>query len=100
MYNNAIRGIVIDPGHGGDDPGAIGNGIVEKDLTLEISKYMYDRLKSLGIPVYITRNTDETLSPTDRVNRILNAFGNDKDVIVVSNHINAGGGDSHCVTNV
>ena len=91
MYNNAIRGIVIDPGHGGDDPGAIGNGIVEKDLTLEISKYMYDRLKSLGIPVYITRNTDETLSPTDRVNRILNAFGNDKDVIVVSNHINAGG---------
>lgn len=91
MYNNAIRGIVIDPGHGGDDPGAIGNGIVEKDLTLEISKYMYDRLKSLGIPVYITRNTDETLSPTDRVNRILNAFGNNKDVIVVSNHINAGG---------
>lgn len=91
MFNNAVKGIVIDPGHGGDDPGAIGNGIVEKDLTLEISKYMYDRLKSLGIPVYITRNTDETLSPTDRVNRILNAFGNDKDVIVVSNHINAGG---------
>lgn len=94
MFNNAVKGIVIDPGHGGDDPGAIGNGIVEKDLTLEISKYMYDRLKSLGIPVYITRNTDETLSPTDRVNRILNAFGNDKDVIVVSNHINAGGGDN------
>ena len=88
------------PRHGGDDPGATGNGIVEKDLTLEISKYMYDRLKSLGIPVYITRTTDETLSPTDRVNRILNAFGNDKDVIVVSNHINAGGGDGHCVTNV
>ena len=88
------------PRHGGDDPGAIGNGIVEKDLTLEISKYMYDRLKSLGIPVYITRNTDETLSPTDRVNRILNAFGNNKDVIVVSNHINAGGGDGHCVTNI
>jgi len=52
---------------------------------------MYDRLRSLGIPVYITRDTDETLNPTDRVNRILNAFGNSKDVIVVSNHINAGG---------
>jgi len=85
--------IVIDPGHGGEDPGASGNGIIEKDLNLEISKYMYDRLRSLGIPVYITRDTDETLNPTDRVNRILNAFGNSKDVIVVSNHINAGGGD-------
>ena len=85
--------IVIDPGHGGEDPGASGNGIIEKDLTLEISKYMYDRFKELGIPVYMTRTTDETLSPTERVNRILNAFGNNKNVIVVSNHINAGGGD-------
>ena len=61
---------------------------------------MYDRFKELGIPVYITRTTDETISPTERVNRILNAFGNDKNVIVVSNHINAGGGDSQSVTNV
>ena len=90
--------IVIDPGHGGEDPGARGNGIIEKNLTLEISRYMYDRFKELGIPVYITRTTDETISPTERVNRILNAFGNNKNVIVVSNHINAGGGDSHCVT--
>ena len=90
--------IVIDPGHGGEDPGASGNGIIEKNLTLEISKYMYDRFKELGIPVYITRTTDETISPTERVERILNAYGNNKNVIVVSNHINAGGGDSHCVT--
>lgn len=90
--------IVIDPGHGGEDPGASGNGIIEKNLTLEISKYMYDRFKELGIPVYITRTTDETISPTERVKRILNAYGNNKNVIVVSNHINAGGGDSHCVT--
>lgn len=54
---------------------------------------MYDRFKEHGIPVYITRTTDETISPTERVNRILNAFGNNKNVIVVSNHINAGGGD-------
>lgn len=93
MSEKDLIGIVIDPGHGGDDPGASGNGIVEKNLTLEISKYMYDRFKELGIPVYITRDSDETLSPTERVNRILNAFGNSKDVIVVSNHINAGGGD-------
>ena len=52
---------------------------------------MYDRLKQLGIPVTMTRTTDETLNPTDRVNRILDAYGNNPNVIVVSNHINAGG---------
>ena len=85
--------IVIDPGHCGEDPVASGNGIIEKNLTLDISKYMYDRFKELGIPVYITRTTDETISPTERVKRILNAYGNNKNVIVVSNHINAGGGE-------
>ena len=85
------------PRHGGEDPGASGNGIIEKNLTLEISRYMYDRFKEHGIPVYITRTTDETISPTERVNRILNAFGNDKNVIVVSNHINAGGLGCPCL---
>ena len=85
--------IVIDPGHGGSDPGASGNGIIEKNLTLDISKYMYDRLRELGIPVSITRIDDSTLSPTERVNKILSFYGNDPSVIVVSNHINAGGGD-------
>lgn len=85
--------IVIDAGHGGDDPGASGNGIVEKDLTLKISQYMYDLFREKGIPVTMTRTTDETLSPSERVDRILSAYGNNKNVIVVSNHINAGGGD-------
>lgn len=85
--------VVIDPGHGGVDSGAVGNGIVEKDLNLKISKYIYDRLKDLGVDVKITRETDETLTPTERVNRVLNAFGNSSDVLVISNHINAGGGD-------
>lgn len=85
--------IVIDAGHGGDDPGASGNGIVEKDLTLDISRRMYDKFRQLGIPVTLTRTGDETLDPTERVNRILNAYGNSDDVIVISNHINAGGGD-------
>ena len=39
----------------------------------------------------MTRTTDETLSHNERVKRILNAFGNRDDVIVISNHINAGG---------
>lgn len=93
MSDRAIRGIVIDPGHGGDDPGASGNGIVEKDLNLQISNYMYEKFKNLGIPVKMTRTTDETVSPNDRTARILDAFGNNKDVIVISNHINSGGGD-------
>lgn len=92
--------IVIDAGHGGDDPGASGNGIIEKDLTLKISDYMYDRFKQLGIPVTMTRTTDETLDPTERVNRILNAYGNSSDVIIISNHINAGGADGQSVTNI
>ena len=85
--------IVIDAGHGGEDSGAVGNGIIEKDLNLKIANYMYDRFKSLGIPVKIIRSTDETISPNERVNRVLNSFGNSRDVIVISNHINAGGGD-------
>ena len=85
--------IVIDAGHGGIDSGAVGNGIVEKDLTLKISKYIYDRLKELGLDVRLTREIDETISPSDRVNRVLSFFGDGSDVIVLSNHINAGGGD-------
>ena len=84
--------IVIDPGHGGSDPGASGNGIIEKNLTLEISKEMYKLFKSLGIPVYMTRFDDATINPKDRTKKVLDAFGNDPNVIVISNHINAGGG--------
>lgn len=86
--------IVLDSGHGGVDSGATGNGLVEKDLTLNISNYIYNRLRKLGIPVTMTRISDETIDPTERVNRILNAYGNTPNVIVVSNHINAGGGDN------
>lgn len=94
------RKIVIDAGHGGEDSGALGNGITEKNMTLAISEYMYDRFRELGIPVKLTRNSDETVNPSDRVNRILEAFGNDKDVIVISNHINAGGANGKNVVKV
>lgn len=95
MNNNedrAVRKVVIDPGHGGTDAGATGNDLLEKDYNLLISKYMYDRFKQLGVPVAITRDSDTTLSPTDRVNTILNKFGNSSDVILISNHVNSGGG--------
>ena len=85
--------VVVDAGHGGVDPGAVYGGLQEKDLTLRAAKYMYDRFNDLGVPVKLTRSEDETLPKRERVNRILDAFGNRDDVIVISNHINAGGGD-------
>ena len=81
------------PRHGGADPGAVSGNLNEKDLNLEAAQYMYKRLQKLGIPATIVRNTDETLDRKERINRILNAYGNSSDVILISNHINAGGGE-------
>ena len=89
----ALKGVVLDSGHGGNDQGSSGNGIIEKDLTLKISQYMYDRFKALGVPVKMTRTSDVDLEPNDRPGVVLDKFGNGKDVVVISNHINAGGGD-------
>ena len=85
--------IVIDAGHGGADSGAIGNGLQEKDYTLLIAKYLKNRFDELGVKSILIRDTDETLSPQERVNKILNAFGNTSDVLLLSNHLNAGGGE-------
>ena len=85
--------IVIDPGHGGSDPGTSANGITEKDYTLKISQYMKKRLDDLGIENSITRTGDETLEPSVRPKRVQDFYGTGSDIIVVSNHINAGGAD-------
>ena len=85
--------IVIDPGHGGSDPGTSKNGITEKDYTLKISRYIKKRLDDLGIENAITRDSDITLDPKTRPGRVQSFFGNGNDVIVISNHLNAGGGD-------
>ena len=86
--------------HGGSDPGAVSGNLREKDYTLKAANYMYDRFRELGVPVAITRDTDKTLSRTERLNTMRNTFGNDSKVIVLSNHINAGGGDGQSVTNI
>lgn len=96
MNNDEIRAkkkVVIDPGHGGTDPGTSGNGIVEKDYTLKISEYMKSRFDELGVESALTRDSDISLSPTDRPKKIQSIYGNGSDVVVASNHINAGGGD-------
>ena len=93
MDERATKKVVIDAGHGGEDPGASGNGIVEKDLTLKISQYMKKRFDELGVDSQMTRTTDETLDSNVRPKRAQSFYGNGSDVILVSNHINAGGGD-------
>ncbi len=82
--------IVIDPGHGGIDTGGGTNALFkEKDLVLEISKYQERRFKELGIPVVLTRTTDEYVGPAERTKRVNSAFGGDTNALVISNHINA-----------
>ena len=84
--------VVVDAGHGGTDPGAVSSsGVREKDLTLMIAQYMYEEFQRRGVPVTLIRNTDETISPTERVNRVLAAYGDNPNVVVISNHINAAG---------
>jgi N-acetylmuramoyl-L-alanine amidase len=53
---------------------------------------MYNRFKELGVPVTITRDTDKTLTRNERLNT-MRSFGTEPNVIVLSNHINAGGGE-------
>lgn len=93
MDERAIKKVVLDSGHGGEDPGTIANGITEKDYTLKISKYIHNRLDEMGVPNKMTRTSDVTLTPSERPKKVQSFYGNGSDVIVVSNHINAGGGD-------
>ena len=93
MNERRVTGVVVDAGHGGADPGAVSNGLQEKDFTLEASLYMYDRLRELGIPAVLTRDYDENLSREERLRRANEAFGGSSNAILISNHINAGGGE-------
>lgn len=55
--------IVVDPGHGGEDPGALGSqGVHEKDIVLEVSKKLAEILRQAGAQVLLTRETDRELS--------------------------------------
>ncbi|GIO09685.1 hypothetical protein J31TS6_57130 [Brevibacillus reuszeri] len=81
--------LIIDPGHGGTDPGASGNGMKEKDINLQISLYQYARFQALGVPVILTRTTDISLTPEQRTKLVRDSGAK----YCISNHINAGGGD-------
>ncbi|MFC1514664.1 N-acetylmuramoyl-L-alanine amidase [Candidatus Omnitrophota bacterium] len=64
----AIEIVVIDPGHGGRDPGAISPwGVREKDINLQVAKSLYGLLKEKGFKPYLTRDRDVFVSLKDRV---------------------------------
>ena len=81
-----VSRIVIDPGHGGKDPGALSpSGIKEKDITLTIGKLLAKRLKLEGFEVYLTRERDIFLTLEERT-----AFANKhKADLFVSLHVNS-----------
>lgn len=91
MNSNTL--VIVDAGHGGIDSGAVGNGLKEKDLTLQAAIYMYNRLEELGIRAVMTRTDDEYLPKADRVKRIMSLYNNNPNTLIVSNHINAGGAE-------
>jgi len=93
MNERKITGVVVDSGHGGSDPGAVSGNLQEKDFTLEAANYMTRRLQELGIPAVSIKTTDEDISRTERLRRANQAFNGDPNAILISNHINSGGGE-------
>jgi N-acetylmuramoyl-L-alanine amidase len=83
----AIRKIVLDPGHGGKDPGAIGiGGLAEKDIVLSVAKKLAARLRrEMGMEVILTRKDDRFVALENRT-----AIANAEDAdLFVSLHVNA-----------
>ena len=82
----STKTIVIDPGHGGHDPGAVSFGRNEKDIALSISKKINANLKTLGFKTIMTRSTDVYIPLSERYSI---ANRNNADTFV-SIHLNAG----------
>lgn len=81
--------VFINPGHGGSDPGAVANGLKEKNLNLTIALSCRDELKRHGVTVVMGREKD-----IDRTSsQITTACNNSKADLAIDIHNNAGGGD-------
>lgn len=77
--------IILDPGHGGRDPGAVRAGVTEKALNLDIARRVETLLKQKGYRVVMTRRSDQTVSLGSRV-ALANRY---QRAVVVSIHCNA-----------
>ncbi|TLD71454.1 N-acetylmuramoyl-L-alanine amidase [Phragmitibacter flavus] len=82
---SAFSVVVIDPGHGGSDPGTRWHGLVEKNLALDVAKRVDEILRGEGVPTVMTRRTDRTVSLDARAG-MANRFANS---LLVSIHFNA-----------
>lgn len=93
----ALRGVAIDPGHGGEDVGAIGpGGSKEKAVTLEVARRLEKQLKMrLGIPIYLSRDGDYQLTPTQRLEPVARP---DTDVLILLHAQSSFGPAPHGVT--
>lgn len=82
-HSLAGRTILLDPGHGGDDPGAVANGVVEAEVVLDLARRIERRLERHGVNVVLTRT--ERTSGGDESTRaaIANQWGAD---VVISLH--------------
>ena len=78
--------VVLDPGHGGQDSGAMCGGVLEKDLTLDIAQRVDRLLQAQGIATLMTRTGDSYVSLVDRAA----ATNRARDCIFVSIHFNEG----------
>ena len=83
-----MKKVFIGVGHGGSDPGAVANGLKEKDINLVIGAALKVELERHGLRVGISRNTDMADPLTETI-RKANAFAPD---IAIDVHTNAGGG--------
>ena len=81
-----VRRIILDPGHGGQDPGAISGGIREKDITLDVSRRLKQLLQSkYDFEVLMTRDSDRYVALEERT-----AFANSNAAdLFVSVHVNS-----------
>lgn len=88
-----VRRVVLDPGHGGNDPGAVGpNGLREKDVTLDIAHRAAPLLaRQLGVTTLLTRDGDQYVPLEERIARA-NAFQSDLFVSIHCNSSEHGGG--------
>ena len=88
-----MQKVIINPGSGGSDSGNVSSNLIEKDFNLEIAKAIYDNLKDLGIDAYLLRDSDETLSNSERLRKVESLI-NEGDTVILLTNVLSGGNDS------